>query len=374
MMTISSKGVGTHTASRRQILKWGAAGALGATAAMLPLSRSVFAQSTGAGSIRLIHASPAILVLWSVTFLAEDMGFYKEEGLDFARIPLNGGPVAMTALLAGEGDANCSAPGELLSANARGQRVKVIESYTNSDAYTLVVTKAFADAHGVTAQSTLAEREAALKAAKGAKFGITAPGSQTDLTTRMALAQVGLDPTPDAAIEPLHNIVNVSTALGQGAIDGGAMLSPFTEQVIAEFGIVPLLSIAAGDIPAGSRLQGQVLEARPDDIEANPDSFAAMVRADLKALRMIVETPDEARDKLRATRFGSVDEAIWPAVWAGQLPTFRSPFVTEDSLRAWLETGTIGGNPDPATFPYADVIDMQFVEAGLMAIGWTPPA
>lgn len=361
-------------ASRRQVLKFGAAGALGAAAAMMPLSRSVFAQTPGAGAIRLIHASPAILTLWSVTFLAEDMGFYKDEGLDFERIPLNGGPAAMTALLAGEGEANCSAPGELLSANAYGQRVKIIESYTNSDAYTFVVTKAFADAHGVTAESSLAEREAALRGAKGSKFGITAPGSHTDLTTRMAVAQVGLDAVGDVTIVPLQNIVNVSTALGQGAIDGGALLSPFTEQVIAEFGVVPLLSIAAGDIPAASRLQGQVLQARPEDIEERPDSFAAMVRADLKALRMIVETPDEAGAKLRSTRFGSLDEAIWPAVWAGQLPTFRSPFVTEDSLRAWIETGTIGGEPDPATFAYADIIDMQFVEAGLAANGWTPPA
>jgi NitT/TauT family transport system substrate-binding protein len=364
-------GLNQTKVSRRHVLQWGAAGAV---AGMLPMSRSAFAETPGAGSIRLIHASPAILVLWSVTFLAEDMGYYRDEGLEFERIPLNGGPAAMTALLAGEGEANCSAPGELLSANARGQRVKVIESYTNSDAYTLVVTKAFADKHGVTAASSLTDRQAALKAATGAKFGITAPGSHTDLATRMALTQVGLDPAADATIVPLQNIVNVSSALAQGAIDGGFMLSPFTEQITAEFGVVPLLSIAAGDIPAASRLQGQVLEARPEDIDAHADSFAAMVRADLRALKMIIESPDEARDKLRVTRFGKVNEAIWPAVWAGQLPTFRTPYVKADSLKAWIETGTIGGNPDPATFPYDEIIDMRFVDAGLKVIDWTPPA
>ena len=370
-MANSKDGLNQATISRRHML---ALSAGAAAVSLLTGSRSALAQVSGEGKIRLIHASPATLVLWSITYLAEDMGFYRDEGLVLERIPLNGGPAALTALLAGEGEGNCSAPGELLSANARGQQIKIIESYTNSDAYTLVVTKAFGDAHGVAATSPLAKREAALKAAKGAKFGITAPGSHTDLATRMALIQVGLNPASDARIVPLQNIVNVVTAVSQGTIDGGFLLSPFTEQTIAKFGLVPLLSIANGEVPAAGRLQGQVLQARPNDIEKYKKSFAAMVRADLRALKMITEAPNEARDKLRATRFGSVDEAIWPAVWAGQLPTFRSPYVKADSLRAWLETGTIGGNPDPATFPYDRIIDMQFVDAGLKALNWSPPA
>ena len=357
-----------NTFSRRSVLKMGAAATFAAPLSMA--GTRLFAQA--GQKITIVHPVASNLLLWSVTYLAEDNGFYKEAGFEIERVGLAGGPASMAGLLAGEGLMNASAPGECLSANARGQRVKIIESYTKSDAYTLTVTKEFADEQGVTADSSFEERQAALKGAKGKRFGITAPGSQSDLTTRMALAQVGLDPAADATIVPAGTFPNVITAMSQGALEGGVLLAPLNEQAIAEFGFVPLLSIAKGELPQAGRLQGQVLEAMPADIDATPDLFAAFVKADLRALQMIHETPNEVRDLLRKTRFSAVPEQNWQAVWEGQLPTFSSPYVPEDSLRAWLETGTIGGNPDPNTFPYKEVIDMRFVDQGLKELNWQP--
>ena len=356
------------TISRRRFL--GAVGAGGFATVVGPLL-GTGARAARNGHLRVIHASPATLVLWSVTYLAEDMGFYAEEGLTIERIPLNGGPVAMAALVAGEGDLQVATPGEALSAVSRGQDIRILESYTATDAYSLCVGKSFAEAQGVTAQSSLDQRSAAAAALKGTKLGITAPGSATDLITRMSLKQVGLNPDADVQLVPLGSIVNVVSGLSNGAIDGGALLAPFTEQTMHEFGAVPLLGVAVGEVPEAARLQGQALHARGADVETRADDFGAFVRADLRALKMIRDDPDAARDKLRATRFSKIEEAIWPAVWAGQLATFRTPRVTEDGLQAWLETGSIGGNPDPATFPYASTLTMNFVEDGLSKLGWT---
>ena len=331
-------------------------------------------RSQGGRTIKLLHASPAALPLWSVTFLAEDLGFYKEEGLNFERIRLNNGPASMTALLAGEGGANAATPGEMLAANARGQAVKVLESYTRTDAYTLIVSKEFAEKHKITAQSSLKDREAALKAARGARIGITAPGSATDLMARLAVKQVGMDPAKDVAIVPLQASANAVAALSNNAVDAGITLSPFTEQAIAEFGAVPLLSVATGELREGARLQGQCLQARPQDVDANPELYASLVRADLRALRVILEKPDQARDQLRKTRFANFKEEIWPSIWKNQLPTFSTPFVTRDAMRAWLETGSISGNPDPSKYPYDDIIDMRFVNEGLKKLNWSLPS
>lgn len=360
---------GISRISRRQLLQLGAAAGAFASASALGATRLLAA---GSDKVKIIHASPATLLVWSVSYLAEDMGYYKEEGLEIERVGLGGGPVAMTALLAGEGTVNVSAPGECLAANARGQRIKIIQAYTRSDPYTLSVTKAFADANGVTAASPREQREKALIAMKGKRLGITAPGSNTDLVTRMAIQQVGLDPTSDVTIVPTGSIVNIISALAQGGLDGGVLLAPFTEQATAEFGAVPLLSIAAGEIPQAGRLQGQVLEARPQDLEEKRDLFAAFVRADLKALKFLHENPNGARDKLRETRFPKIADTIWPAAWASALPIFASPYVPKDSIQAWIETGTIGGNPDPKTFPYDEIIDMSLVDEGLQKIGWAP--
>lgn len=346
--------------NRRQVL--------GAGAALMGIPALVHAQA--ARSVKLLHASPAPLPLWSVTFLAEDLGFYKDEGLAVERIKLNNGPAAMTALLAGEGTASMATPGEMLAANARGQRVKAIMSYTKTDAYSILVSKQFAEKYKITAQSPLKDREAALKAAKGVRIGITAPGSATDLMARAAARQVGLDPAKDVAIVPLQSSGNAIAAMANNAVDACVSLSPFTEQTIAEFGAVPLLTVATGELREAFRLQGQCLQARPDDMKARPEVYSALVRADVRALRVIIEKPDQARDVLRRSRYSNIKEDIWPTVWKNQLRTFVSPFVTRDGMRAWLETGTIQGNPDPVNFPYPDVVDMSYVFDALKKINW----
>jgi ABC-type nitrate/sulfonate/bicarbonate transport system substrate-binding protein len=348
--------------SRRHLLGLGlAAGALlGAPALVRAQGRP----------IKLLQAAPANLPLWSVPFLAEDLGLYKEEGLAVERIKLNNGPAAVTALLAGEGAAVMATPGEMLSATARGQRMVALISYTRTDAYTVLVSKAFADRHKVTAASPLKDREAALKATKGVRIGITAPGSATDLMARAALKQVGLDPARDAQIVPLQSSANAVAAMANNAVDATITLSPFTEQTISEFGAVPLLAVATGELREPARLQGQCLQAKPEVVQANQEAFAAVVRADLRALRMLMEKPDEARDALRRTRFANIKDDIWPTVWRNQLATFSSPFVTRDGMKAWVESGTIQGNPDPAKFNYDSVIDMRFVNEGLKKLNW----
>lgn len=352
--------------TRRQLVATTGMGAIGAILSGAP----AIVHAQAARTIKLLHPSPAPLPLWSVTFLAEDLGFYKNEGLNVERIKLNNGPSAMTALLAGEGDASMATPGEMLAANARGQRVKAIMSYTRTDAYSLLVSKQFSEKHKITAKSPLKDREAALKAAKGVRIGITAPGSATDLMARAALRQVGLDPLKDAAIVPLQSSGNAVAAIANNAVDACITLSPFTEQTIVDFGAVSLLTAATGELREAFRLQGQCLQARPDDMKARPDVYASLVRADVRALRVIIEKPDQARDILRKTRYANIREDIWPTVWRSQLRTFASPFVTRDGMRAWLETGTIQGNPDPVTYPYQEVIDMSNVLAALKKIEW----
>ncbi len=362
--------------SRRQVVQAGLAGALvGGLGGIGLLAVPGAARAQGAArTIRILRASPLTLPVWSVMYLAEDLGFLKEEGIAVEHIGLNSGPAAMTALLAGEGAADLSPPGEMLAAVAKGQSACAIFSLSGFTACTLIVSKQFAGKQKITAQSPLKEREAAIRAGKGSlRFGITTPGSLTDALTRMVLKQVGLDAARDATILPFQSLGNGLAALSNNAIDGFMSFSPLTEQGMLEFGAVPLLRIASDDIPAGKRLQGQLIEARPSDIQADPDLYAALVRACLRAQRIIVETPDVARDKLRRTRFDFVKEEIWPMVWQNELPTFKSPFVARESLQAWIDSGLVGGNPDPAKFPYDKVIDMRFVKEGLAKIGWTPP-
>src|SRR6202008_1011595 len=141
----------------------------------------------------------------------------------------------------------------------------------------------------------------------------------TDVLTRMAIRHVGLDPARDASILPMQSINNGVAGLANNGIECFMGTSPFNEQAMLEIGAGPVLGVGSGELRAGARLQGQVLMARGQSIDADAELLAAVVRADVRALHMIVTSPNEARDTLRRSRFSAIREEIWPAVWQNQL-------------------------------------------------------
>jgi hypothetical protein len=97
------------------------------------------------------------------------------------------------------------------------------------------------------------------------------------------------------------------------------------------------------------------------------------VRADVRAMRSLVEDPTGAGALLRKTRFGQLEEPIWKYAWELVQKAFGSPQVTRDSLAAWVDYGLVADTP-AGGIPYDDVIDMRFVDEALASTGWTPAA
>jgi ABC-type nitrate/sulfonate/bicarbonate transport system substrate-binding protein len=360
--------------TRRRFLQIAAAAGFAAfgTSALSACGGASSGAAAASGRVALVHAATDPLVLWAVTYVAEDRGHYAAEGLEIERVGLGGGPAALAGLLTGAGQANLSAPGELLAAVGKGQRLKVLLAHTNSMPSLFVLSRDFAARVGIAADSPLADRRAAIGRAPGGRFGITAPGSQTDGFTRLALRQAGLDPATNASIVPLQSAANMLAGLANGQIDGFVGVPPAAEKAVLEFGAVPLLLNQAGEIEGGQRVQGMTLQARADDVEANPDLYRALVRADVRAMRELVEDPAGAGELLRRTRFGQLEEPIWNYAWELVQKSWGSPTVTADSLAAWFDLGLVADG-NPAGFPFDEVVDMRFVDEALDTLGWTPP-
>jgi NitT/TauT family transport system substrate-binding protein len=371
--------VGDSRLSRRALL--GRAGGLGVTAMLAPVLIGCGDSSEGGSTARaksktvtITLPSDVTLVLWSVDYLSEDLGFYKDEGIQVKRMPFGGGPLAMQGLLSGAGTGTLQTPGEMLTAIAKRQKLKALMSHTNLIGARLVVSKQFAAKLGVTAQDSVEDKIAALSAAKGARYAISAPGSQTDGLTRMALKQFGLRPDVDAKIVPLQTAANYLPALQNNRIDAFVSGdSPVPERAEVKFGAVPLLSVPNGDIRGAERMAGQTFTVRTQDVERDPELFSGFVRANVRAMQVIVDTPDKARDTLRKTRFQDVEAEIWPLMWSNSLPTWRSPYVSSDALGAWIQNGLIAGQSDPAKLALGDAIDSRFVDDAVKAVGWNPP-
>jgi len=357
--------------SRRQFLKW--SGLAGLTVAAGPTLAACAGGSavSADGKLKLIHASQDPLVLWAVTYLAEDDGYYKDEGLEVDRTLLAGGPPALTALLAGDGVANLSAPGELLAAVDKGQNVKVLMAHTTTFPGVIVVSKEFAKRVGVTEDSPLADRQAALGQIATPRMGITAPGSITDGVGRLALRQAGLDPAADARIVPLGTASNSIAAMANKQVDAFFGAPPAAEIAMQQVGAVPLLVNQAGEIQGGDQFQGMTLQARTSDVESNADALQSVINADVKALKHLLEDPAGVGSLLRKTRFSALEQPVWDSTWERIQQCWKSPYVTQASLAAWFDAGLVdSGKVDGADFPYGDVVDMTFVDKAVKALDW----
>ncbi|MEI4742011.1 ABC transporter substrate-binding protein [Rhodococcus erythropolis] len=371
--TLGNKRIGT---SRRNFLRLAGAGA--AVAAAAPLLAACSTPEPGAvganglRKYRIVLPSKDPLVVFSVSYLAEDKGFYKDEGLEIERVLLLGGPAALTGLLSGAADALIATPGETLSAAAKGQDLTVVMGHTNSMPSTFVISQSAADRAGVRADSPLEQRKMALGRIDNARFGITSPGSQTDAFTRMAIAQAGMS-NSDARIVPLQTVSNCLAALQNGDIDGYVGVPPAGEQAAEQAGAVVLLTAQAGDIEGAQSLQGMTSVVKQRDLASQKDLYEAALRAETKAMKLLNDNPDEAGALLRETRFGTLAESVWTAAWGSLAPSLTSPIVTPVSLNAWLDNGLVdGGSVTSQNFSTADLIDMGMVEAATNSLGWTP--
>lgn len=352
--------------TRRQVLSWGAVGA--AASFITP------AGSATARNARILLSTTQTVLSASVSYLAEAMGYYQDEGLSIERVPNNSGPTQIVALVAGEGDLAHTTPGESLAAIARGQKLKILMALSNAIAQNFVISKDYAQKHGITATTPVDQRLAAIKSFRGIRIGITAPGSGTDLCARHVLKVGGLDPAQDAQLMPLGSTPNSVAAMGRGTIDALVASPPSPEIAITKLGAVSLLNDSKGEIPGFQGLGGYCIIARASSVEQNPELYSALARADVRAMRYLNENPNAAADLLYKTRFSSViDAETWPLVWENNLSLFRTPFATKENVESWVTMGMVPGVADSKLINSSEVVDMRFVDQAVRDLGWRVP-
>jgi NitT/TauT family transport system substrate-binding protein len=350
--------------TRRRVL--GGAG-IGAFTLMAP--KIALGQTTRPYRILLASTSPTIY--WAPSYLAEAMGYYKDEGLAVERIPNNSGAVAVAALVSGAGDALHSLPSESLAAMSRRQKLKFLSALSNYPPYYFVISKAFADKNGLNEEAPLDQRKAAVKTFKGIRVGITSPGSSTDVIVRVFLKDAGIDPRTEAQLVPVGSTVNSLAAMSTGAIDAFVASPPIPELAHAQQGAIRLFSVGKDDFAGLKIASGHVTITRSSDVEAKPELYAAAVRADTKAMRQIVEDPKGAGDAIYKMLFAAnMKPEIWQDVWNNNRDQFRTPYVTRQGVEAFITKGLVINLTDPKSVDIAGAIDMRFVDEAVKDIGW----
>ncbi len=200
------------------------------------------------------------LPLW----IAKEGGYFERNALD-VELSNIASAQGVAALLSGQVKFAQMGGSETLSAAAQGADVKVIGMIAGVYPFVLEVNASI---------KTVADL-------KGKKVGVSSIGSSSDIATRVALKNMGLDPDKDVAITPVGSVQQRTAAMLTGAIDAGVAQPPDTI-TLEEKGYHVLYDLAAQKLPSANTavvVQGSYLVQNRDVVQRYVDSLAqAIVR------------------------------------------------------------------------------------------------
>jgi NitT/TauT family transport system substrate-binding protein len=223
-------------------------------------------------------------------YVAEELGFFKEQGLAVELTPLKGGPLIAMAVESGELDAGWSNTASLAVAEDRGFDFAILspgafEREDTNRVHSLLV----AAGSPITGLADL----------EGKTVAINALGNINEIAITALAAESGIDPKRIRLVE--IPFPQMSAALSGGSVDAVLTLEPFVT-LARKIGSARMLEPAA--LRAfGPRFLIAAWFAKREWIAANPGLADGFRTAVLKASAFIEAHPDRARDILtRHTR------------------------------------------------------------------------
>jgi NitT/TauT family transport system substrate-binding protein len=291
-----------------------------ATALAAGIAPNATAQPAGApekAKVVLGVGGKALLYYLPLT-IAERKGFFKEEGLEVEINDLAGGARSLQSLVGGSVDVVTGAYEHTIRMQAKGQDIRAVVELGRFPAIVIAVRK---------------EKAGQIKSAadfKGAKIGVTAPGSSTALTAQYAMVKAGLKPT-DAAYVGVGGGAGAVAAMKKGEIDLISHLDPVIAKLEADGDIQVLIDTRT---EAGTRAlfggsnPAAVLYTKQDFIEKNPNTTQRLVNAFMKSLNWVnAATPEQ------------IAEAVPPEYHLGDKPLYLK--AVANSKEAYSRDGIV---------------------------------
>jgi NitT/TauT family transport system substrate-binding protein len=267
--------------SRRQLIKFaGSAGLFSMTPGLL------LAQKLEKTSVH-IAVGGKVGTYYQALSIAEQLGYFKDEGLDVKISDFAGGAKSLQAVVGGSADVVSGAFEHTINLQAKGQFFRCVVLQGRCPMMTMGVSK-----------KNMANFKTGADL-KGKKIGVTAPGSSTNMLASFYLAKHGLKVT-DASYVGVGAGAGAITAIREGNIDAISNIDPVITaleesndiQVIADTRrIKDTIEIFGGNMPAGSLYLPQSY------IDANPKTIQALVNAMVRADKWIVKAGPAAVTK-----------------------------------------------------------------------------
>lgn len=209
--------------------------------------------------------------------LSEQLGYFKDEGLDIEISDFAGGSRALQAVVGGSADVVSGAYEHTINLQAKNQIFQAFVLQGRAPQIALgVSTKSMADYTKV-------------EDLKGKKIGVSAPGSSTNMMANLVLARAGLKPS-DVSFIGVGVAAGALTAMRSGQIDAISNTDPVMT-MLEQKGDVKIirdtrtlkgtLDVFGGPMPAAC------LYAPLEFIQKNPNTCQAMANAIVRGLKWL---------------------------------------------------------------------------------------
>jgi NitT/TauT family transport system substrate-binding protein len=311
--------------------------AIGLLAALLAIAAPAWAQQT----VR-IGTTPAVTFI--VLYGAEQLGYFKAEGITAQFADFEGGAEVTTAMVGGSIDFAGTYVERPLILAEKGFGSKNLLAILNRNPIFLVVRK------------NLPATD--VKGLKGLKLGMTRAGSATDLALRALLRDAGLEPDRDVAVIAVGSSASAAAALRAGQIDGfmggepgGAVI--VHQLKIGRYFIEPLRDQGPKFL---QYMTFPTLQASDRYIQANPQIVERVVRAVVKTQKRLREDP-EAGVRVAQKIFPTLDIEFIRGIIALQRASYL-PAITEEAMRTVNQFQKQAGVVK-SDFPYDKVVAVQ---------------
>jgi NitT/TauT family transport system substrate-binding protein len=274
--------------------------------------------SRDAATIRMAVGGQTQFIYLPLT-LADQLGYFKDEGLSVRISDLRGGSEALAALMGGSVDMVTGFYEHTIRARAQGKKLVMVALFDRYPGLVMMVGRQ----HWDEVQSV---RDLIAK-----PVGVTAPGSSTDQLVKYLLRQNNLDPQSIPVLT--GGTTTMLAALEQNRVWAGVTVDPLASKLERD-GVAKVLydtrtekgtrEIFGGPWPAGG------FYTTVDFIQQHPKTVQSMVNAGVRALRYLkTHSPEETA------------AAMPESCWAGD----RDPYTA--SLRANLDMYTTDGLMPP---------------------------
>lgn len=292
-----------------------------------PMAAALTTTATAAFALLLATALPAqaadkiTIMVGGITKmvylpakLAEQLGYFKEEGLDVELQSQPAGVDAENQLIAGAVQAVVGFYDHSIDLQAKGKEITAITIFGQVPGEVeLVSTKASATL------KSMAD-------VKGKTLGVTGLGSSTNFLTQYLAAKQGI-PSSQYSVLPVGADNTFIAAMKQGRIDAGMTTEPTVSQMLKTGDALVLIDMRTveGTVKAlGGLYPASSLYVQRPWMETHKAESAKLARAFVKTLKFIkTHTPEQIADKMPKDYYGNNKE-IYVQALRNSMPMYSA--------------------------------------------------